>query len=232
MRCDLCHRGCVGSLPLFRGLPSTDIRDIQRLVTHGSYRKGDAVIREGDPLAAIYIVEHGQAKVFAQNPNGGEQVLRWLQAGDFYGELALVAATSAPSTVQALTDLRICSISASGLRNYLLQHPAATLSILEAVANRLRQAERLSEQLGLMSSRQRVAALLLHLAERQGHDTSQGKRIQLYMNREELAAMIGLRQETFSRCLSEFRQQGWVQTEGYKVLYIIDEKMLRSAEQS
>ncbi len=232
MRCDLCRRGCVGSLPLFRGLPLEDIRDIQQLVSHSSHKKGDAVVREGDALAAIHIVEYGQAKVFVQHRNGGEQVLRWLQMGDFYGELSLVAAINAPSTVQALTDLRLCSISANHLRDYLMQHPAAALSILEALANRLRQTERLTEQLGLMSSRQRVAALLLHLGERQGQVTDRGKRIQLYMTREELANMIGLRQETLSRCLSEFRQQGWVKTEGHRVLYLTDEEVLKSLGQS
>ncbi len=227
MRCDLCKRGCVGSLPLFRGLPLTDIQDIQRLIAHRSFTKGETVVREGEQLTGIYIVESGQAKAYAQSKTGGEQVLRLLQVGDFYGELSLISVMEAPSTVQALTDLRLCTISSEALKSYLLSHPTAALSILGALSARLRRAEQLSEQLGLLDSRQRVAALLLNLNERQGRSTDHGSSIHLHLNRNELASMIGLRQETLSRCLTEFRQAGWIETEGHKLLYILNEPALQ-----
>ncbi len=228
LRCDLCQRGCLGTLPLFKGLPVADIRDIQRLVQHSTYERGDMVIHERDKLFGLYIVESGQAKAFTQNAQGNEYVLRLLQAGDFYGELALVAPTNAPSSLQALTPLKLCSINGPDLRQYLLSHAAAALSILEAVATRLRQSEQLTETLGLLDSRQRVAALLLQLAERQGRQTPTGIRLQLELNRTELANMVGLRQETFSRCLSEFRREGWVTTEGHRIVYLTNTDALRN----
>lgn len=221
-RCDLCKRGCLGTLPLFKGLQPADIQDIQQLVTHRTYERGEIAIHEGDQLFGLHIVEAGQAKVFTQNTNGNEHVLRLLQAGDFYGELSLVAPMNAPSTMQALTPLKLCSVNGGELRQYLLEHPVATLSILEALATRLSQSEQFSLELGLLDSRQRVAALLLQLAKRQGRQTLNGIKLQLELNRTELANMIGLRQETFSRCLSEFRRDGWIATEGHRNIYLTD----------
>ncbi len=227
LRCSLCNRGCIGSLPLFKELPPEDIHDIEHLVVHRTYDKGDVVVREGDELVGLYIVEGGQAKVFTHNLSGSEYVLRLLQVGDFYGELSLVSSMPASASVQALTNLKLCCISSHKLRQYLLDHPAAALSILDALAARLRQAEKLSEELGLLDSRQRVAALLLNLATRQGRITDKGIKLQLQLNRDELASMVGLRQETFSRCLTDFRRNNWIVSEGHKVLYILDEASLR-----
>lgn len=228
LRCDLCKRGCLGALPLFKGLQSADIYDIQKLIHHRAYERGEMVIHEGDELFGLYLVESGQAKTFTQNAKGNEYVLRLLQAGDFYGELALVAPMKSPSSVQALTPIKLCSINGEELRQYLLSHPAAALSILEALATRLRQSEQLSEELGLLDSRQRVAALLLQLAERQGRQTPNGIRLQLKLNRTELANMVGLRQETFSRCLSEFGRHGWITTQGHRNIYLTDVEALHN----
>lgn len=185
------------------------------------------VVHEGDQLFGLHIVEAGQAKAFTQNAKGQEYTLRLLQVGDFYGELALVAPMSAPSSLQALTPLRLCSIDGQELRRYLLAHPAAALSILEALATRLRQSEHLTEGLGLLDSRQRVAALLLHLGERQGKPTREGIKLQLELSRTELANLVGLRQETLSRCLSEFVRRSWISTQGHKIIYVRDVEALR-----
>lgn len=227
LRCDLCKRGCLGVLPLFRGLKATDIQDIKQLVRHRSYEKGEMVVREGDELFGLHIVEAGQAKAFTQNTQGKEYTLRLLQVGDFYGELALIAPMKAPSSLQALTRLKLCSIDGQELRQYLLAHPAAALSILEAMAVRLRQSERLTEELGLLDSRQRVAALLLQLGERQGRSTPEGLKLQLELSRTELANLVGLRQETLSRCLAEFARSRWIKTLGHKTIYITDADALR-----
>lgn len=227
LRCDLCKRNCLGALPLFKGLNTTDIQEIKELVHHRIYQRGEMVVHEGDQLSGLYIVESGQAKVFTQNAQGKEYTLRLLQVGDFYGELALVAPMSASSSLQALTPLKLCTIDGQELRHYLLAHPTAALSILEALATRLRQSERLTETLSLLNSRQRVATLLLQLGERQGRPTPEGTKLQLELNRTELANLVGLRQETFSRCLAEFVRQGWIKTQGYKTILIRDVEALR-----
>ncbi|NLW17975.1 MAG: winged helix-turn-helix domain-containing protein [Firmicutes bacterium] len=68
---------------------------------------------------------------------------------------------------------------------------------------------------------------MLQLGERQGRPTPEGTKLQLELNRTELANLVGLRQETFSRCLAEFVRQGWIKTQGYKTIFIRDVEALR-----
>ena len=51
---------------------------------------GETIVAEGDTAAAFYIVRLGTVKVFTTS-GGGEQVLRLLTAGDYFGEAALLS---------------------------------------------------------------------------------------------------------------------------------------------
>jgi Fe-S-cluster-containing hydrogenase component 2 len=51
---------------------------------------GETIVAEGDTAAAFYIIRLGTVKVFT-TAGGGEQVLRLLSAGDYFGEAALLA---------------------------------------------------------------------------------------------------------------------------------------------
>jgi Fe-S-cluster-containing hydrogenase component 2 len=51
---------------------------------------GETIVAEGDTAAAFYIIRLGTVKVFTAS-GGGEQVLRLLSAGDYFGEAALLS---------------------------------------------------------------------------------------------------------------------------------------------
>jgi Fe-S-cluster-containing hydrogenase component 2 len=51
---------------------------------------GETIVAEGDTAAAFYIVRLGTVRVFT-TAGGGEQVLRLISAGDYFGEAALLS---------------------------------------------------------------------------------------------------------------------------------------------
>lgn len=214
------------TISIFSVLPDDDLTALENLVVHRRYHKGDDIVREGDPASALHIIHGGEVKVYRLRPDGGEQVLRVLGEGDFFGELALLSGARSPSTATVVSPSLVCAVHQRDLRTFLLEHPRAMYAILTALVGRLAQAEDIVENIASFDSRQKAAALLLTLAQRQGRQTKQGTEIKLSLNRADLASMVGLTQETLSRRMSEFREQGWIQTKGYRCLYLTDEAAL------
>jgi CRP/FNR family transcriptional regulator len=68
------------------------------------------------------------------------------------------------------------------------------------------------------SIRERLAFLLLQLANTYGVDGGGYQRIDLLLTREELAGMVGTATESVIRLLSEFKKDGLIELEGKKIL--------------
>jgi len=225
--CRYCGRRCIGTVPLFSELPHDEILALERLVVHRRYRRGDDVVREGDPLGALYFIYDGQAKLYHLDEGGSEQVLRVLGPGEFFGELSVLREKTSPYTATMLAPGLVCAVPRDRLEQHLLTHARTTYSLLVGLVERLARTEGILLDLAGYDSRQRAAALLLTLAENQGRVTPGGREVTLSVSRATLAAMMGMTPETLSRRLSEFRDRGWLQTEGYRKLRLTNEKALR-----
>jgi len=83
----------------------------------------------------MYVILSGEAQV---DVGGRYHVLR---AGDFFGEMALLAPGKRMATVRAEGDVRALRISAEGFQGFLVQRPAVALSMMKALVLRLREVE-------------------------------------------------------------------------------------------
>jgi CRP/FNR family transcriptional regulator, cyclic AMP receptor protein len=73
---------------------------------------------------------------------------------------------------------------------------------------------------------QRLAALLLDLADRHGTATSGGTHIEMPLSQEELASLAGTSRSTLARALANWRGRGFIRT-GYRQITIISTENLR-----
>ncbi len=68
----------------------------------------------------------------------------------------------------------------------------------------------------------KTAALLLRLKNSIGVETKEGIKLELAMNREELGNYSGLTRETITRKLGEFKELGYIDLVGNKIIIIKD----------
>lgn len=119
------------------------------------------------------------------------------------------------STVVAVTDVEICTLSAPELRVFALVRPGALLQLLSAeLAQRELDAS--------FCSGSAEARLCRFLAERR---QSGGGEHPLPFTQETLARLLDLRPETLSRVLKELRKKGVISAEG---LFVKDASLLRT----
>ncbi len=120
---------------LFSGLSDDDVQGMLDAGDAVSFLADEAIFEAGDQGDAMYVVAEGEARVDV----GGR--FHILKAGDFFGEMALIAPGKRMATVRAVTDVAALRIPAERFEGYLLGHPSVSVALLKALVVRLREVE-------------------------------------------------------------------------------------------
>jgi CRP/FNR family transcriptional regulator, cyclic AMP receptor protein len=129
-------RDLIRGIPFFAG---TDERFLDRLAEEfnpRSYSPGELMAEEGERGRTFFVIESGEAAVLV---NGNE--VRRLGPGDSFGEMALIDKSARSATVRADTEVRGYQLPVFSFRPIVESHPEMTWALLEALAQRVRDAE-------------------------------------------------------------------------------------------
>jgi CRP-like cAMP-binding protein len=122
----------VASIPLLAVLKPRALEQVLRTAREQRFRPGDVVVSQGDPATRLFLIAAGTARV----EQGGEVIGR-MEAGEFFGELALLEQHGRTATVIADSDLTCVIIPAWEFRASLSEYPEMAIPMLEAVIRRL-----------------------------------------------------------------------------------------------
>src|SRR3990172_10217204 len=87
------------------------------------------------------------------------------------------------------------------------------MRVMKVLADRLKQAEETIESLAFRDVPERLALLLMRLAEAYGEPHGGGRRLALRFTHQDLASMIGATRETVTNVLHRFRDDGLITVE-------------------
>ena len=89
------------NIPLFRELNPKELRILERVVHARTYNAGEPVFVETEPGAGMYVIRSGRVDIALNYKSENPMILAELQAGDFFGEMALLGDTSRSATAIA-----------------------------------------------------------------------------------------------------------------------------------
>lgn len=130
--------GLLSNMPLFSTCTQRELGQVATLTVPAEIRAGAVLTRQGQSGGLAYVIAEGEAEVVR-----GSRRLATLGPGDVVGELSLIDGEPRSATVRALTDLEVLEISARDLNRLLKKAPSVRRKLLEALSERLRQADRL-----------------------------------------------------------------------------------------
>jgi CRP-like cAMP-binding protein len=176
--------------------------------------KNGWLARKGEMLDCLYVVVSGLLRLYIPLPNNMERVIALVSPGDSLGESCLVLNEACPYHAVAGKDSHLLAIDGLVYRRELNRHPVLTSQTLELVSRRLMETLRDTEICAQRSSVQRVACfLMLHQPSPQSH----AFKFRLPARKQDIAAKLGLTQETFSRVLGFLDKQGLIQMKGGQI---------------
>jgi CRP/FNR family transcriptional regulator, cyclic AMP receptor protein len=114
------------------------------------YTDGQPVFAEGDPGDSMYFIVHGCVRIAKRTETSGaeDKTLTVLEAGDYFGEMALLDQKPRSASAVASGDARVLRLSKAAFDQLQSQGSAAGLSVLFAmIRTSSERIRRLSAQL-------------------------------------------------------------------------------------
>ena len=129
---------------------------------------GETVYVEGDRVASLLVVNSGRLRLTRSSPDGGEHLLRVLDAGDFIGVESFLTGATPGHTATAMGATVLCEFRHADLQPLLDAHPGVGVAMLATLATQLsRTEERLTAQT-LAPVERRLVGYLLDLPAQLG----------------------------------------------------------------
>ncbi|MFY9271211.1 MAG: Crp/Fnr family transcriptional regulator [Candidatus Manganitrophaceae bacterium] len=204
-------------IPFFEDLSPDQIETLVPFLEERSYRKKEVLFRVNDPGNTLFILKSGRVKVTLIDRHRREVILRVLQPGEIFGEMAVLDGYPRSATVTALEKSQAYTLNRESLLGFIQEHPQWSLKMLTTLSSRLRKA---NERIGVAAfsdAQGKVGRVLLDLIPQGEWDEGQGIRIHVNLTRQQLAAMAGVTRETFIRILREFEQAGSIRAQGKEI---------------
>jgi CRP-like cAMP-binding protein len=102
------------------------------------YADREVIISQGEPGDCMYVVQGGRVEVLQHSLKGGEQHLAFLEAGDFFGEMAVFEKEIRSATVRAAGEARVLSVDKKALLTRIREDPLLAVNLLKTMSHRIR----------------------------------------------------------------------------------------------
>jgi CRP-like cAMP-binding protein len=123
-------------VPLFSDLEERDLDAVASTLREVTFRAGQEVTTEGGGGVGFFVIQDGEATVNVHGTDRGK-----LRAGDYFGEVALIARTDRTATITADSELRCLGMTSWDFRPLVEANGAIAWKLMQALARKLHEAE-------------------------------------------------------------------------------------------
>ncbi len=193
-------------IPYFSMLNQDELALVASVTAERQYNRGDLILIEGEIEGALCYVCSGLVKVFKASPEGKEQVLRLIGAGNTFNDVPALDGGPNPANVAAVEPSVIYVIRHAELRKLITTRPEVAEAVVLTLAKTLRHLVALVEDLSLRHVTARVAKILLDQEE----SVQQGRHVHR-LTQTEMASLVGSAREVVGRALKELETAGVIE---------------------
>lgn len=125
-----------------RAFPGISQLEIEELINRSqvrNYAKGIALTREGEIESKFYILLDGRVNVSKIINNTEQRNLKELEAGDFFGEMALIHNAPRAASVTALEPVTVLEIDHEDFDRVLRHSSSVAMAMVREISSRLRE---------------------------------------------------------------------------------------------
>ena len=215
--------------PLLEGLAPLEVETVLAVARECHYQAGTIIASQGTPANTVFLLVKGRARFFVLTPDGHKIVLMWLPVGEAIGGAALQCRPSDYIvSTETVKDSTILVWDRPAIRRLAIRYPRLLDNALVTAAEYLAFYVATHVALTCHTAQQRLAAILVNLAQGIGHKVPTG--IELDVTNEELAEAANVTHFTASRLISQWQKQGaLVKTRGKILLHSTGKLFLSAA---
>ena len=196
------------TVPYFAGLEADALRTLAGKARVRTFRKGEAILWEGEPCAGLHLVLRGRVKVFKRSKQGREQVLLIIGPGRSFNDVPVFDGGPNPGSVAAMEGSTIAILPTAEIVGLVARNPAVAMAVIRTLARRMRGLTIVVEDLALRTVTARVAKILLESAGSRATLIETPAENGVRLTQSQLAAMAGTVREVVQRALKSLEQAG------------------------
>jgi CRP/FNR family transcriptional regulator, cyclic AMP receptor protein len=132
------YRNLIRNVALFRDFHPAELEELTHHAIVHHYNAGSIIFHQGDPGTTLYMIISGQVEIYLLDPMMQPIVLRQMQHGDYFGELALFDDKPRSAYARALKDVELLEITQTQIADTISNYPRTALTLLHTMADRLR----------------------------------------------------------------------------------------------
>jgi len=184
-----------------------------------SYDAGETVCEPEEMACSLFLVASGRVQLYRSTREGRRFVVATLGPGSMFGEDSLLGGQGPDTRAVALEPCTVWTMPQKQALEISSTDALFGFGLMQAMGQRVLEAENRLEQMAYSTIASRLAALLLELG---GDDPN----AVVHATHQELADMLGTWRETISKTLQDFRRRGLVAS-GRRQLTLLDIEGLR-----
>jgi CRP/FNR family transcriptional regulator len=192
----------------FRSVPAAELARLAGRCRQRALKRGEHAFETGEACRGLLVVSEGAVEMRQVSSRGREQVLHAEGAGATLGEAPLFDGQGYIASAVAVVPTRLVFVPKEALFDLCRRHPSVALSILEAMAKRVRRFAGLVEDLAFRQVTERLARYLEGIAATSGVPVVPGTVVDLALTQEQLAGRLATVRELISRALSQLERAG------------------------
>ena len=200
------------AIPLFSRVSDADLEDLASHLIERRFPKHTTVVEEGLPGDYMYVIREGRVKVTKASEDGREKIMNFLEAGAFFGDMALLSNEPRSASVKTLESSRLLALSRRDFIDLLRQSPDMALAVIEELTNRLRETNEQASSMSFQGVKERTRGLFQRIAR--SEPARGGRLLTPVLTHQQIADMIGTSRETVTRAIRQLKEEGWLGQEG------------------
>jgi CRP/FNR family transcriptional regulator, cyclic AMP receptor protein len=198
----------IDTLEIFKGIEPRTLDQIKHKIQRRNLGPGELLFNAGDASDALFIVANGRMRIWTVSAAGAEVTLNVLTVGAVFGEIGMLDGSVRTAGASAMLPTQLIGIARRSFFDALDHDPKLARNVIDLLCKRLRWTSARMEDASLRPAPQRLARMLVHLAQDHCKKTPHGIEIVVKLTQGELAQWTAMSRESMNRLLKRWVEEG------------------------
>lgn len=213
------------NVSLFENLSEEALEEVSHVTEMVTFYNGQSIFKDGDAADCLYVIVSGQVQIEKEFREQRRKVLAILEAGDFFGEMAVITNAKRCANATVSQEAVILRLEKESFVEKMQGNALLCFEILQQVCRRLQVADTEIENLSFQNVPGRIASKILELGDQFGEVATNGVAIALDITHATLSEMVGTNRETVSKYMSIFRREGSIEYHNRRITVVDRDKL-------
>jgi len=182
---------------MFSALEEDELKVLEKISHLYQYEEGSTLFLQGDVSDSLMILVEGVVSVFKHDSKGNEIVIGYFKRNAMIAEAATLRHTPLPSSATFKTDGAIIKIDIAEFEKLFMTNPKISYAIIQSLLGKI---ELLQQNIHFNIAPTAIEKIL--------HFYEKNPTLSLDLKQYEIASILGMTAETFSRNITKLLKEG------------------------